>query len=46
MGEATEDRWASWLVRRRHGEDPEMLRRALETDDTSSKGFIAPGNSS
>ncbi len=30
MGEATQDRWASWLAGRRHGEDPEMLRRALE----------------
>ncbi len=30
MGEVTQDRWASWLARRRHGEDPEMLRRALE----------------
>lgn len=30
MGEITQDRWASWLARRRHGDDPEMLRRALE----------------
>lgn len=30
MTEATEDRWVSWLARRRHGEDPEMLRRTLE----------------
>ncbi|MGB3259170.1 MAG: class I SAM-dependent methyltransferase [Ornithinimicrobium sp.] len=30
MGEVTQDRWASWLARRRHGEDPEMLRRTLE----------------
>ncbi len=30
MAEAPEDRWASWLARRRHGDDPEMLRRTLE----------------
>jgi len=30
MTEAHEDRWASWLARRRHGDDPELLRRALE----------------
>lgn len=30
MAEAEGDRWASWLARRRHGDDPELLRRALE----------------
>lgn len=29
MAEA-EDRWAAWFARRRHGDDPELLRRALE----------------
>lgn len=32
--EAGEDRWAAWLARRRHGGDPEQLRRTLE--------FLAP----
>ena len=30
MTQAQEDRWASWLARRRHGDDPELLRRTLE----------------
>ncbi len=30
MGDASKDCWALWLAKRRHGEDPEMLRRALE----------------
>lgn len=32
--EAGEDQWATWLAHRRHGGDPEQLRRALE--------FLAP----
>ena len=32
--EASEDQWATWLAHRRHGGDPEQLRRALE--------FLAP----
>lgn len=30
MTKAKEDRWAAWLARRRHGDDPEVLRRTLE----------------
>lgn len=30
MAEAQEDRWASWLATRRHGGDPDLLRRTLE----------------
>lgn len=32
VGEAPEilDKWADWLLRRRHGGDPELLRRQLE----------------
>jgi ubiquinone/menaquinone biosynthesis C-methylase UbiE len=32
MGEAPEllDQWADWLLRRRHGGDPELLRRQLD----------------
>lgn len=28
-GERGEDRWAAWLASRRHGDDPEQLRRTL-----------------
>lgn len=30
MSEPAEDRWASWSARRRHGGDPDLLRRTLE----------------
>ncbi len=30
MTAAPEDRWATWLARRRHGDDPDLLRRTLE----------------
>lgn len=30
MPDAQEDQWAAWLSRRRHGGDPELLRRTLD----------------
>ena len=30
MPEATRDEWAEWLLQRRHGGDPEQLRRVLD----------------
>lgn len=48
MTEAQEDRWASWLARRRHGDDPELLRRTLEylvpvRDRVIAGAHLAPG---
>jgi ubiquinone/menaquinone biosynthesis C-methylase UbiE len=48
MAEAVQDRWAAWLLRRRHGDDPDGLKQTLERlapvrDHVLANGAIAPG---
>jgi ubiquinone/menaquinone biosynthesis C-methylase UbiE len=48
MAEAVQDRWAAWLLRRRHGDDPDGLKQTLERlapvrDRVLANGAIAPG---
>jgi SAM-dependent methyltransferase len=48
MPEETLDRWAAWLAHRRHGDDPEELRRTMERlgpvrDRVLANAAVAPG---
>lgn len=48
-GAAARDRWATWLAERRHGGDPERLRRTLELlapvrDRVIDNARLAPGD--
>jgi len=49
-GAAAKDRWAAWLAERRHGGDPDWLRRTLEflapvRDRVGHNAGLAPGAS-
>ncbi len=48
-GRVQRDKWATWLAERRHGGDPEQLRRQLESlapvrDQVVANAALAPGH--